>query len=75
VERPELGSQTDFASFVHFAHTAERGLFDFVFLAEGLRLREHRGQIHDLERGWPAGHVHRAHALAAVTGPPANSRR
>ena len=46
---PESGSQTDFASFVHFARTAERGLFDFLFLAEGLRLREHRGQIHDLD--------------------------
>ncbi len=41
------GSQIDFASFVHLAQTAERGLFDFLFLAEGLRLREHRGHIHD----------------------------
>ncbi|WP_143860860.1 LLM class flavin-dependent oxidoreductase, partial [Nocardia cerradoensis] len=29
--------------------TAERGLFDFFFLAEGLRLREHRGRIFDLD--------------------------
>ena len=28
---------------------AERGMFDFFFLAEGLRLREHRGKIHDLD--------------------------
>src|SRR5262249_26029262 len=46
---PESGSQTDFASFVHLAQTAERGKFDFFFLAEGLRLREHRGQIFDLD--------------------------
>jgi alkanesulfonate monooxygenase SsuD/methylene tetrahydromethanopterin reductase-like flavin-dependent oxidoreductase (luciferase family) len=46
---PASGSQTDFASFVHFAQNAERGLMDFVFLAEGLRLREHRGLIHDLD--------------------------
>ncbi|MGW5751410.1 NtaA/DmoA family FMN-dependent monooxygenase [Nocardia rhamnosiphila] len=46
---PESGSQIDFASFVHLARTAERGLFDFFFLAEGLRLREHRGRIHDLD--------------------------
>lgn len=46
---PESGSQTDFSSFVHFARSAERGLFDFLFLAEGLRLREHRGMIHDLD--------------------------
>ncbi|RMI31327.1 NtaA/DmoA family FMN-dependent monooxygenase [Nocardia stercoris] len=46
---PRSGSQIDFASFVHLARTAERGLFDFFFLAEGLRLREHRGRIHDLD--------------------------
>ncbi len=46
---PESKSQIDFDSFVHLAETAERGLFDFFFLAEGLRLREHRGRIHDLD--------------------------
>ncbi|OBK17715.1 NtaA/DmoA family FMN-dependent monooxygenase [Mycobacterium asiaticum] len=46
---PTAGSQIDFDSFVHLARTAERGLFDFFFLAEGLRLREHRGRIHDLD--------------------------
>ncbi|EOM78000.1 LLM class flavin-dependent oxidoreductase [Rhodococcus rhodnii] len=46
---PRSRSQIDFSSFVHLARTAERGLFDFFFLAEGLRLREHRGRIHDLD--------------------------
>jgi FMN-dependent oxidoreductase (nitrilotriacetate monooxygenase family) len=46
---PDSGSQVEFESFVHLARTAERGLFDFFFLAEGLRLREHRGRIHDLD--------------------------
>ena len=46
---PTSGSQIDFASFVHLAQTAERGKFDFFFLAEGLRLREHRGRIFDLD--------------------------
>lgn len=46
---PTAGSQIDFDSFVHLARTAERGLFDFFFLAEGLRLRERRGRIHDLD--------------------------
>ncbi|WP_159499796.1 NtaA/DmoA family FMN-dependent monooxygenase [Microbacterium sp. 18062] len=46
---PRSGSQTDFSSFEHFARTAERGAFDFLFLAEGLRLREHAGLIHDLD--------------------------
>ena len=61
------GSQIDFASFVHLAQTAERGLFDFLFLAEGLRLREHRGHIHDLDVvGRPDTFTVLA-ALAAVT--------
>ncbi|SDL81855.1 NtaA/DmoA family FMN-dependent monooxygenase [Nonomuraea jiangxiensis] len=46
---PRSGSQIDFASFVHLARTAERGTFDFFFLAEGLRLRELKGRIHDLD--------------------------
>jgi FMN-dependent oxidoreductase (nitrilotriacetate monooxygenase family) len=64
---PRAGSQTDFASFAHFAQNAERGLMDFVFLAEGLRLREHRGRIHDLDVvGRPDTFTVLA-ALAAVT--------
>jgi FMN-dependent oxidoreductase (nitrilotriacetate monooxygenase family) len=64
---PSSGSQIDFDSFVHMARTAERGLFDFFFLAEGLRLREHRGRIHDLDVvGRPDTFTVLA-ALAAVT--------
>jgi FMN-dependent oxidoreductase (nitrilotriacetate monooxygenase family) len=46
---PRSGSHIEFASFVHFAKTTERAKFDFLFLAEGLRLREHGGQIYDLD--------------------------
>lgn len=46
---PRSGSQIDVDSFVHLARTAERGTFDFFFLAEGLRLRELKGRIHDLD--------------------------
>lgn len=46
---PDSGSQIDFASFKHMAQAAERGKLDFLFLAEGLRLREQRGKIHDLD--------------------------
>ena len=46
---PAAGSQIEFDSFVRLAQTAERGKFDFFFLAEGLRLREQRGLIHDLD--------------------------
>ncbi|WP_319437053.1 NtaA/DmoA family FMN-dependent monooxygenase [Mycobacterium sp. RTGN5] len=64
---PESGSQVEFDSFVHLARKAEQGLFDFFFLAEGLRLREHRGRIHDLDVvGRPDTFTVLA-ALAAVT--------
>jgi FMN-dependent oxidoreductase (nitrilotriacetate monooxygenase family) len=64
---PGSGSQIDFDSFVHLAQIAERGKFDFFFLAEGLRLREHRGRIHDLDVvGRPDTFTVLA-ALAAVT--------
>jgi FMN-dependent oxidoreductase (nitrilotriacetate monooxygenase family) len=61
------GSQIDFSSFVHLAKTAERAKFDFLFLAEGLRLREQNGQIYDLDVvGRPDTFTVLA-ALAAVT--------
>lgn len=46
---PASGSHIDFESFRKFAQSAERGFFDFLFLAEGLRLREQKGRIHDLD--------------------------
>lgn len=46
---PASGSHIEFDSFSHLARTAEAGLFDFFFLAEGLRLREHQGTIFDLD--------------------------
>lgn len=46
---PQAGSNIAIDSFTHLARTAERGLFDFFFLAEGLRLREHKGEIFDLD--------------------------
>ncbi|MFD4941232.1 NtaA/DmoA family FMN-dependent monooxygenase [Streptomyces sp. NPDC058239] len=64
---PRSRSQIDFSSFEHLARTAERGKFDFFFLAEGLRLREHNGRIHDLDVvGRPESLTVLA-ALAAVT--------
>ncbi|MUL78400.1 NtaA/DmoA family FMN-dependent monooxygenase [Mycolicibacterium sp. CBMA 226] len=64
---PAAGSHIEFSSFVHFAQTAERGKFDFLFLAEGLRLREQNGQIYDLDVvGRPDTFTVLA-ALAAVT--------
>ncbi|MDN5915817.1 MAG: NtaA/DmoA family FMN-dependent monooxygenase [Pseudonocardia sp.] len=64
---PEAGSHIEFSSFAHFARTAERAKFDFLFLAEGLRLREQGGRIYDLDVvGRPDTFAILA-ALAAVT--------
>ena len=52
---------------MHFARTAERGLFDFLFLAEGLRLREHQGKIHDLDVVGRPDTLTVLNAIAAVT--------
>ncbi|MGX1738997.1 LLM class flavin-dependent oxidoreductase [Corynebacterium flavescens] len=60
---PDSGSHIDFSSFEHLAQTAERGLFDFFFLAEGLRLREHKSEIFDLD---VAGRPNTLSVLAAV---------
>ncbi|GAA2003595.1 NtaA/DmoA family FMN-dependent monooxygenase [Nakamurella flavida] len=46
---PRSGSHIDFDSFRRFAQVAERAKFDFLFLAEGLRLREQNGRIYDLD--------------------------
>ena len=64
---PAAGSHIEFDSFVHFAQAAERAKFDFLFLAEGLRLREQNGLIYDLDVvGRPDTFTVLA-ALAAVT--------
>lgn len=62
---PDSGSHIEFSSFKHLARTAERGLFDFFFLAEGLRLREHKGEIFDLD---VAGRPNTLAVLAALAG-------
>jgi FMN-dependent oxidoreductase (nitrilotriacetate monooxygenase family) len=64
---PAAGSHIDFRSFVHFAQTAERAKFDFLFLAEGLRLREQNGQIYDLDVVGRPDTLTVLTALAAVT--------
>ncbi len=64
---PAAGSQIAFDSFRHLAETAERGRFDFLFLAEGLRLREVKGRIHDLDVVGRPESITVLGALAAVT--------
>ncbi|AMM21394.1 F420-dependent methylene-tetrahydromethanopterin reductase [Frondihabitans sp. PAMC 28766] len=62
---PDAGSQIDFESFEHFAANAEKGFFDYLLLAEGLRLREQKGLIHDLD---VAGRPATLSILAAIAG-------
>jgi FMN-dependent oxidoreductase (nitrilotriacetate monooxygenase family) len=64
---PRSGSQIDFASFAQLARTAERAKFDFLFLAEGLRLREQGGLIYDLDVVGRPDTFTVLTALAAVT--------
>jgi alkanesulfonate monooxygenase SsuD/methylene tetrahydromethanopterin reductase-like flavin-dependent oxidoreductase (luciferase family) len=64
---PASGSQIAFSSFAHLARTAEAGLFDFFFLAEGLRLREQGGKIHDLDVVGRPNTMTVLAAVAAVT--------
>ncbi|MEV5424623.1 NtaA/DmoA family FMN-dependent monooxygenase [Streptomyces cellulosae] len=64
---PASGSHIEFSSFAHFARTAERAKFDFLFLAEGLRLREQGGQIYDLDVVGRPDTFTVLSALAAVT--------
>ncbi|GHH76392.1 nitrilotriacetate monooxygenase component A [Streptomyces sulfonofaciens] len=64
---PAAGSHIEFSSFAHFARTAERAKFDFLFLAEGLRLREQGGRIYDLDVVGRPDTFTVLTALAAVT--------
>ncbi|MBT2263407.1 NtaA/DmoA family FMN-dependent monooxygenase [Rhodococcus erythropolis] len=64
---PRSRSQTEFETFENLARSAERGLFDFLFLAEGLRLREFNGKIYENHVvGRPDSLVYLA-AISAVT--------
>ncbi len=64
---PQAGSHIDVASFVHLAQTAERAKFDFFFLAEGLRMREHASRLHELDvAAWTRGRA-RTSSNPAVT--------
>jgi FMN-dependent oxidoreductase (nitrilotriacetate monooxygenase family) len=64
---PAAGSHIEFASFVHLARAAERAKFDFFFLAEGLRMREHAGRLHDLDVAGRPDNLTVLAGLAAVT--------
>jgi FMN-dependent oxidoreductase (nitrilotriacetate monooxygenase family) len=64
---PAAGSQIDFSTFRHVAQAAERGKFDFFFLAEGLILRERLGLIFDQDIAGRPDTLPVLAAIAAVT--------
>ena len=66
-EHPEAGSQIDFSTFRHVAQTAERGRFDYFFLAEGLALRARAGRIFEHDIAGRPDTLPVLAALAAVT--------
>ncbi|MFQ6147728.1 NtaA/DmoA family FMN-dependent monooxygenase [Streptomyces seoulensis] len=64
---PRSTSQISVDNFARLARTAERGRFDFFFLAEGLRLREHKGSIYELDVAGRPENLTMLAAVAAVT--------
>ncbi len=64
---PQAGSQIAFSSFRRFAETVERGKFDFIFLAEGLRIREQKGRFHELDVAGRPNTLAILTALSSVT--------
>ncbi|MEU8265580.1 NtaA/DmoA family FMN-dependent monooxygenase [Sphaerisporangium sp. NPDC049002] len=65
--RPTTASHVAIETFVQVARLLERGLFDAFFLGEGLRLRENRGRVYDLDVAGRPDAITQLSALAAVT--------
>ncbi|WP_372492180.1 LLM class flavin-dependent oxidoreductase, partial [Kineosporia corallincola] len=66
--RPTERPHTAIETFVEVAQLLERGLFDAFFLGEGLRVRENRGQVLELDVAGRPDAITQLSALAAVTG-------
>ncbi|WNI20784.1 NtaA/DmoA family FMN-dependent monooxygenase [Streptomyces sp. ITFR-16] len=64
---PDAPSHTAVETFIDIARTLERGLFDAFFLGEGLRVRENRGRIFDLDIAGRPDAITQLSVLAAVT--------
>ncbi|GGM49768.1 LLM class flavin-dependent oxidoreductase [Dactylosporangium sucinum] len=64
---PGAADHTHIDTFVGVARTLERGLFDAFFLGEGLRVRENRGRVHDLDVAGRPDAITQLAALAAET--------
>jgi alkanesulfonate monooxygenase SsuD/methylene tetrahydromethanopterin reductase-like flavin-dependent oxidoreductase (luciferase family) len=55
-------------TFIHVVRTLERGLFDAFFLGEGLRVRENRGTVYDLDVAGRPDAITQLAALARIAG-------
>lgn len=66
-EAPGAGSQIEFETFKHVAQTAERGKFDYFFLAEGLAVRQRGNEFFDHDIVGRPDTIPVLAALAAVT--------
>ena len=64
---PANASHHAVETFVEVAQLLERGLFDAFFLGEGLRVRENRGKVFDLDVSGRPDAITQLAALAAVT--------
>ncbi|GAA2636407.1 LLM class flavin-dependent oxidoreductase [Dactylosporangium fulvum] len=64
---PDAAPHVHIDTFVSIVQTLERGLFDAFFLGEGLRVRENRGRVHDLDVAGRPDAITQLAALAAVT--------
>lgn len=64
---PDFADHTHIDTFIHVVRTLERGLFDAFFLGEGLRVRENRGTVYDLDVAGRPDAITALAALAAET--------
>ena len=64
---PSCASHHAIETFTHVVRLLERGLFDAFFLGEGLRVRENRGKVFDLDASGRPDAITQLAALAAVT--------
>ncbi|MCU1666198.1 MAG: F420-dependent methylene-tetrahydromethanopterin reductase [Pseudonocardia sp.] len=64
---PSTAPHMAIETFVGVVQLLERGLFDAFFLGEGLRVRENRGRVYDLDVAGRPDAITQLSALAAVT--------
>jgi alkanesulfonate monooxygenase SsuD/methylene tetrahydromethanopterin reductase-like flavin-dependent oxidoreductase (luciferase family) len=64
---PDFADHTHIDTFIATAKTLERGLFDAFFLGEGLRVRENRGRVYELDVAGRPDAITQLAALAAET--------